>query len=62
MVTTTNEFNQQVFKSKITLTEILTFAIIKGIDECEKLIKNTYCKKEQTEIINSLNSFLQFLN
>ncbi len=59
MVTTTNEFKKKVFKSKISLTEILTFAIIEGIDECEKVIKNTYCKKEQTEIFNLLNSFLE---
>ncbi len=58
-MTTTNEFNQQVFKSKITMAEILTFAVIEGIDECEKVIKNTFCISEQKqifEIINSLKS------
>jgi hypothetical protein len=54
-MTTTNEFNQQVFKSGITMEEILTFALISGIDECEKVIKNTFCKAEQEKIFEIIN-------
>ena len=53
---TTIKFNKEVFNNGTTVSQIMAFALIKGVDRCEVVIKNTYTKEDANRIIEILNS------
>jgi len=54
-VTTLNWRNKEVFKSGTTISQIMTFLVMRGVEECEQVIKETYTKNDAENIIAAVN-------